>query len=196
MLGLTIGALLAGCATTLEGAAETPSSWMGTPSSSCTNVAGSYSTHGEPAEANAHSGLYNVFWPTAGSLIAMIETGANRGDRFGMATLDLAIDSAGRPVFAVPDASGKTTGLASREWQCTEGVLETRALLSGGLRASEFGLVDESVIRLWKASDGALIAENTVESARMHASGPTTDRRALARFYFRFAPASPVAKTR
>jgi hypothetical protein len=57
-------------------------------------------------------------------------------------------------------------------------------------------VIEESVMRLWKNGDGALIAENSIERAKSHANGPTTSHRMLARFYFRFAPALPIAETR
>jgi hypothetical protein len=158
-------------------------------------MVGTYSAHGDPGPANAHAGLYNVVWPTAGSLTAMIESGANGAHRHGATTVQFAQDAPGRPVFIAFDAGGKTLELVTREWQCVDGILETRTQLSSGTQARESEPIDESVIRLWAAFDGALIAENTVERARLTTFGPSADRRALARFYFRFAPASPIAET-
>jgi hypothetical protein len=52
------------------------------------------------------------------------------------------------------------------EWQCVEGKLVTHTLLRGSTDATDGDLIDESVVRLWKSSDGVLIAENNLDRRR------------------------------
>jgi hypothetical protein len=96
--------------------------------------------------------------------------------------------------FSAIDELGATKPLSPGEWHCQGGELVTRTLLSRLAPPQDSDLIEESLVRLWRSSDGALIAENSVESAKFHSDRPATRRRILARFYFRFEPVSTKAE--
>jgi hypothetical protein len=187
-LCLFLAACLSGCATAIDGAEEPPGAWMPKVPGNCTEIDGLYAVQGLPAPTNANSGLYTVVWPTTGSLDSMIEHGVN-GMKLGSAnTVRISIEGPASVSFSAFDDKGRAQLLAAREWQCEGSELTTRVLLSRIDPLKDSEKVEESVVRLWKSDDGALIAENSVERAKWHSDGPTTGHHAMARFYFRFVP--------
>jgi hypothetical protein len=100
----------------------------------------------------------------------------------------------GRPHFKGFSADGVELPLMSREWWCEEKALVTRAVL-GHLPAEEGvpEVRDESVLRLWRARDGTLIAEQTLESISPGVLGSSSRHRQLTRSYFRFPSAARPA---
>lgn len=132
----------------------------------------------EPTSANTSG--YGAVWAKEGSLLSIIELGANRtprkrprpdpcvDPRDALPSIEIVIDSSGKPAFEARNASRAPEPLSPRMWSCEGGVLATLVALS----TAGF----ESYVRLWKQGN-ALIAEQTV---RVHAHEP------VARFYFRF----------
>ena len=188
-LCLFLAALASGCTTAIDGAEEPPSAWMPTGSGNCGEVDGLFSVQGLPAPTNAGSGLYTVVWPTLGSLDSMIEHGVNRTNQGLVSTVRISIEGPASVRFSAFDDEGRSQLLAAREWQCKGSEWTTRALLSRLNPPNDSEMIEESVVRLWKSADGALIAENSVERSKWHSDGPSTDHHVMAQFYFRFAPA-------
>jgi len=188
-LCLFLAALASGCATAIDGAEEPPGAWMPKVSGNCVEVDGLFEAQGLPAPTNANSGLYTVMWPATGSLASMIEYGVNGMKRRSASTVRISIEGPASMKFSVFDGEGRSQLLAAREWQCKGSELTTRALLSRINPPKDSEMIEESVVRLWKSDDGALIAENSVERSKWHSDGPSTGHHATARFYFRFAPA-------
>jgi hypothetical protein len=188
-LCLFLAAFASGCAMEINGAKEPPGDWMPRVSGNCAEIDGHFEGKGLPASTNARSGLYSVLWPTAGSLTSMIEDGVNRAKQAPVSTVRISIEGPASVKFSAFDDQGKPQLLAAREWQCRGSELTTRALLSRRHPPQDSDMIEESVVRLWKSDDGALIAENSVERSKYHSDGPSTGHHAMARFYFRFAPA-------
>jgi hypothetical protein len=187
---LAVTAALTACATSPEGARKAPEPWQGSQSlSNCGSTDGKYGEIGEPAPENAAAGMPHSVWPTMGSLSAMVRTGANGMPRGGISAVSIEIVD-GRPSFKAYSADGVELPLMAREWWCAEKALMTRAVL-GSLPAQEGvpEIRDESVLRLWRARDGTLIAEQTLESITPGALGSSSRHRQLTRSYFRFPSA-------
>ena len=180
----TIMVLCGGCATAIPGVSGPPQGWQSTAVTRCSDIAGSYVAQGVPAVSNASAG-YSL-WPAMGSLVAMIERGSN-GIPYSKASQVRIAMSSDTAVFVAFDSSDEPQSLAVREWWCSQGALETRATL--GIKQEEAtNTRDESVVRLWKSEDGALIAENTIESLVPKFRRSSVRHTPLARFYFRFSP--------
>lgn len=188
-LCLFLAALASGCATAIDGAEEPPGAWMPKGSGNCVEIGGLFAVQGLPAPTNAHSGLYTVVWPTTGSLDSMIENGVNGMKQGSASTVRISIEGPASVRFSTFDNEGRSQLLSAREWQCKGSELTTRALLSRLNPPQDSEMIEESVVRLWKSDDGALIAENSVERSKWHSDGPSTGHHTVARFYFRFAPA-------
>lgn len=186
-----VGTALAGCVSVPEGARNAPPSWEHSTSlSNCGSTDGRFGEIGNPAPENARAGLVHTAWPTMGSLSAMVRTGANGVSRGGFSVVSIAIID-GIPSFKAYDANGAEVPLMAREWWCQGRALMTRAVLS---TVTSEGLPherDEAVLRLWRAMDGALIAEQTLESITPGTLGSATNHRPLTRSYFRF-PSAPA----
>jgi hypothetical protein len=183
---------LAGCAAAPEGARKPPASWEHAQSlSNCGSTDGRFVEVGYPAQENDQAGMAHSAWPVLGSLSAMVRAGANSPSRGGVAAVSIEIVD-GHPSFKAFDREGAELPLTVREWWCEEKALMTRAVLSGE-QLKEQGVPevrDESVLRLWRAQDGALIAEQTLESVTPGALGSSSNHRALNRSYFRFTAAT------
>jgi hypothetical protein len=190
---LSSAAFITGCATTIDGAEAPPAGWHSTPSGNCVDIAGTYSSMGLPAPGNSRSGMYNVVWPVAGSLVSMIENGANGTHLGGSTRVLINVEGPSSVKFSALDREGRAQQLSARQWHCRGSELTTRALLSRLNPPEHSDVIEESVMRLWKSDDGALIAEDSIERAKWHADAPPTNHQALARFYFRFAPVERVA---
>lgn len=185
VVGVALLALMTGCASNIEGAELPPADWVSeSPSSQCAALAGRYSAAGMPAPTNANTSSYGAVWAKEGSLLSIIELGANRtprkrprpdpfvNPRDVLPSIDIGIDPSGRPEFEARNASGAREGLSPQMWSCEGGALTTLVALS----TPDF----ESHVRLWKHGN-ALIAEQTI---RVKAHEP------VARFYFRFPSAA------
>lgn len=192
---LTLG--LAGCPSMpvpVEGAREPPASWKPVVTADCAALSGAYSEFGTPAPGNASAFMYTVVWPVTGSLVSFVERGVNSASRLGAPSVSIDVPAGGTPAFSVPSSTGATLPLTPREWWCEGGALVTRTAL--GTTAPTYSEKDhaESYIRLWKAEDGALIAENTFRSVEQRHRG-TAAHEPFSRFYFRFpavnAPVEP-----
>jgi hypothetical protein len=184
---------LDGCASApIEGAREPPPDWKAVTATDCGALAGVYSDFGAPAPRNSTSYLYTLVWPNAGSLVSFIERGVNSPPRFDFLTVSVRIDvpAGGAPAFSAHSSPGADLPLTPREWWCDGGTLVTRASLGTTAASYSEKEHDESYVRLWKAEDGALVAENTFRSVRQRLRATATHE-PFARFYFRFPPASP-----
>jgi hypothetical protein len=191
---LFLSGLACGCASTTEGALQPPALWSAKSSGNCPQISGQYTAQGAPAPDNAHSGMYVVLWPTVGSLPSIIERGVNGTDE-NAASIRISVTGPASMEFSAVDQQGKTRRLFAHEWQCKGDELISRTPLSRLNPPDDSDVVEESVVRLWKSADGALIAENSVVSAKWHSDGRVTHQRSLAHFYFRFAPVSGAAGT-
>jgi hypothetical protein len=186
--------LLVGCATEVLGTPRAPDGWGPTAAAAatgCADITGSYVAQGVPAVSNANAGY--SFWPVMGSLIAMIERGAN-GMPYSAASQVRIAMSSDAASFTAFDASDKPQALTVREWWCSQGALQTRAKLGSRQDRESSNVHDESIVRLWRSEDGALIAENTIESVVLNSRRSSARHTPLARFYFRFAPIEPVGE--
>jgi hypothetical protein len=175
--------LLTGCAhTPTLGAAKPPAPWAAA-SNSCADLAGTYSEVGSPAAENSRAWLYTLVWPNAGSLASFAESGTN-GLRYfpPLARVRVEVDANGNATFGAVDVAGGQAPLKPREWRCEDGMLVTR----GPVNPLPYALDrrQESLVRVWKARDGALIVEDTFREGRHDSDENPTP---LARFYFRFA---------
>jgi hypothetical protein len=181
--------VIAGCATYTPVREKPPEGWIATASAGCSDIAGSYSAQGVPAVGNANADFFA--WPAMGSLVSMAAQGSNGMPYSSASYVRITADSE-VATFAAFDRDHKPQPLAAREWRCSNGALETRATLGGGGQDSgESTYRDESLVRLWKSADGALIAENTIESEQ-RALRSSARHIPIARFYFRFAPVQPA----
>jgi len=178
--------LLTACAisTPIEGARKAPKEWSAS-STSCAELAGTYAEVGAPAPANSDAWLYMIVWPNVGSLASFAE----RGIEFMPQTLVLAqvridVDAGGRPSFKAFDTTGSEEPLKAREWWCENGMLVTRGPLNPSQYAQEHH--QESLVRVWKARDGALIVEDTFREVEHHFHDSKASHEPFARFYFRF----------
>jgi hypothetical protein len=188
-----VAAALGGCAASPERTRNLPDSWQPAESlSNCGSTDGRFEEVGAPSPMNAQAGTAFSIWPVMGSLSAMVRTGANGMPRGNVSAMSIEIVD-GSPRFKAYGAEGALASLPVREWWCAEKALMTRAVLSG-LPSEGAGLPevrDESVLRLWRAQDGALIAEQTLESITPSALGSSSKHRALSRSYFRFPSEAP-----
>jgi hypothetical protein len=99
----------------------------------------------------------------------------------------------GRPRFKGYAADGTELPLMEREWWCEEKALTTRVVLGSVPSETVPKVRDESVLRLWRAQDGALIAEQTLEGVTPGVLGSSSHHRPTTRSYFRFAPVAVPA---
>lgn len=185
LAAVAAGTLLTACAhTAIQGAATPPDTWVSS-SSACEQIAGTYSELGVAAPANSTAWLYMVVWPNIGSLVSFAERGMNGVPAFPpRASVRIDVDASGRPTFRAFDTAGNEESVKAREWWCEGGALVTRAPLNPSRYAKEH--YQESMTRLWRASDGALIAEETFREVRRHWLDSSTSHEPFARFYFRF----------
>ena len=185
---LTLAVALAGCAAAPEGARKPPQAWQHVESlSNCGSTDGRFAGVGYPADENSYAALQSTAWPVLGSLSTMIRTGANGVPRNDAATVSIEIVD-GHPRFKGYAADGAERALMEREWWCEDKALMTRAVLGNVPSEKVPKLRDESVLRLWRAQDGALIAEQTLEGVEPGTFGSSSHHRPLTRAYFRFAP--------
>jgi hypothetical protein len=186
------GILLSACATSgpLEGASKPPKEWVAG-SSSCAELAGTYSEVGAPAPRNSDAWLYVIVWPNVGSLASFAEHGTN-GLRYfpPLAQVRIDVDAGGHASFKAFDTTGAEEPLKGREWWCENGVLVTRGPLNPSQYAQEHH--QESLVRVWKARDGALIVEDTFREVRHHFHDSAASHEPFARFYFRFPEHRPA----
>jgi hypothetical protein len=110
----------------------------------------------------------------------MIESGANGSPRANVFSIQVAVTADNRVNFVARDPKGIGVHLAVRQWQCENGSLVTHAPLGTSNEKYDFAIKDESFIRVWKASDGSLIAEHTLQSVM------ADKNKLVQRFYFRF----------
>ena len=104
MAGAMASVLIA-CATVIEGAATPPHAWVADYySSSCDILSGVYADLGDPAPENAHSWLYNIVWPVTGSLVSILEQGANANARDKFSSVRLQVDATGQITFEAKDS--------------------------------------------------------------------------------------------
>jgi hypothetical protein len=185
---LTLAVALAGCAAAPEGARKPPQAWQHAESlSNCGSTDGRFAVVGYPAEENSRSALQSTAWPVLGSLSTMIRTGANGMPRNEASSVSIEIVD-GRPRFKGYAADGTELPLMEREWWCDEKALTTRVVLGAVPSEKVPEVRDESVLRLWRAKDGALIAEQTLEDVTPGVLGSSSNHRPTTRSYFRFAP--------
>jgi hypothetical protein len=188
---LAMAGVLAGCAAAPEGARSAPDSWRPAQSlSNCGSTDGRFGEIGVPAAENARADVAHTAWPVMGSLSAMVRTGANGMSHGGVAAVSIEILD-GRPHFKGFGADGAELPVMEREWWCDEKALVTRVVLGNVSETGVPEVRDESVLRLWRAQDGALIAEQTLESVTPGMLGTSSNHRPLHRTYFRFASAAP-----
>ncbi len=93
----------------------------------------------------------------------------------------------GRPHFKAYAENGTEVPVMEREWWCEEKTLMTRTVLGTVQSEGVPETRDESVLRLWRATDGALIAEQTLESITPGALGSSSNHRPVTRTWFRFS---------
>ena len=192
---LTLG--LAGCPSMpvpVEGAREPPVSWKPVVAADCAALSGTYSEFGTPAQRNASAFMYMVVWPVTGSLVSFVERGVNSAPRLGAPSVSIDVPASGTPAFSVPSSTGDVLRLTPHEWWCEGGALVSRTAVGTTAPSYSEKDHDESYVRLWKAEDGALIAENTFRSVEQRNRAKATHE-PFARFYFRFpAVNAPVAQ--
>src|SRR5215471_7084480 len=180
-----IATLLTACVdhTPIEGAREPPEAWVAR-SAACADISGTYSELGAAAPANSHAWTYMVVWPNFGSLASFVEHGTNGVAGFPpRAFVRIDVDATGHATFRAFDTTGSEQPVKAREWWCEGGMLMTRAPLDPHNYAPEHH--DESFVRLWRARDGSLIAEDTFREVRHHLRDSTASHEPFARFYFR-----------
>lgn len=194
LLALAMALSLAGCAAVPKGAQRPPASWQHPlPASGCGNIDGRFAEVGIPAPQNARAGLAHSAWPTMGALSAMVRSGANGMPSRRLAAVSIEIVD-GHPRFKGYAADGAEIPLQVREWWCEGGSLTTRAILGAVDSQAVPETRDESVLRLWKAADGALIAEQTLVNITPGMFGSSSRRQPLTRSYFSF-PAATSSST-
>jgi hypothetical protein len=176
--------------TPLEGARVPPDAWVAN-STTCDQIAGTYAEVGAAAPANADAWTYMVVWPNFGSLVSIAERGSNGVPAFPpRARVRIDVDPTGHATFHAFDTAGGEEPVKAHEWWCEGGTLVTRGPLNLSRYTPEHH--EESLVRLWKAPDGALIAEDTFREVRHHLRDSQASHAAFARFYFRF-PARAAA---
>lgn|SRR5690349_3430422 len=177
---------LTACATSsgIAGARKPPQEWVAG-STGCQDIAGTYSEVGAPAPHNSDAWLYMIVWPNVGSLASFAERGTN-GLRYfpPLAQVRIEVDAGGHASFKAFDTAGDEEPLKAREWWCENGVLVTRGPLNPSQYAQEHH--QESLVRVWKARDGALIVEDTFREVEHHFHDSKASHEPFARFYFRF----------
>ena len=186
---LAVVAALAGCSTSPEQQRprDLPAPWQHSQSlSNCGSTDGRFDEHGEPAPGNAQAEARSV-WPKMGSLSSMVSRGANSMPRRDLATVGIEIVD-GRPHFKAYAEDGTEVPMMEREWWCDEKALVTRTVLGTVQSEGVPEVRDESVLRLWRATDGALIAEQTLESITPGSFGGSSNHQLVTRTYFRFPP--------
>jgi hypothetical protein len=184
-------AFLAGCATAVEGARTPPESWISSGLHRCEDLSGIYTSAGEPAPANAHPYLYNVVWPIKGSLVSLIELGANGPIRKDAPTVRISFNSPGQASFSAFRADGVELALSPRDWWCQAGALVTRTPIDVTQNTYGMQTFEEVYLRLVKGEQGSLIAEHDIRTVKPGTLGASPVHRTVARFYFRF----PAAKS-
>lgn len=188
MCCLAVAVALAGCAVSPdeERVRDLPPTWRHSASlSNCGSTDGRYEELGRPAPGNSYAEARSV-WPKMGSLSAMVRSGANGMPRRDLSVVSIEIVD-GRPHFKGFDSNGAEVPLMEREWWCEDKTLATRTVLGTVQSDGVPEVRDESVLRLWRAPDGALIAEQTLESITPGALGSSANHRPITRTYFRFA---------
>lgn len=187
---LAAAAALAGCASAPEGAQNIPESWRQSQTlSNCGSTDGRFEDTGVPAAENSRADLAHTAWPVMGSLSSMVRTGANGMAYGGVSAVSIEIVD-GRPHFKGFGADGIELPLMEREWWCDQKALVTRAVLGPVPAKGVPKDRDEAVLRLWRAQDGALIAEQTLENITPGMFGSSSNRQPLNRSYFRFPSAA------
>lgn len=186
---LLVGGVSACVSTPIGGARKPPDSWgPAVATAGCESMSGIYDDFGAPAPGNSND-AFTLLWPVTGSLVSFAERGVLAIPPRVVTAVGIDADSAGHATFSGLGADGTAQSFASREWWCDNGTLVTRAALPAHPDTDKHR--DESQVRLWKAADGALIAENTLMSVtRRSRSSATHDP--LVRLYFRFAAAAPA----
>jgi hypothetical protein len=199
-VAVTLAATIAGTALTacvtrthLEGARTPPDAWVAS-SNACDQIAGTYAEVGAAAPANSRAWIYMVVWPNFGSLVSFVEHGANGTPGFPpLSIVRIDVDASGHATFRAFDTAGGEQPVKAREWWCEGGMLVTRGPLNLTRYTPENH--EESLVRLWKAPDGALIAEDTFREVRHHLRDSQASHTAFARFYFRFPARAAAAGT-
>ena len=187
---VAVAVVLGGCAASPGGARKPPESWQHAQSvSNCGSTDGRFGEIGAPAPENARAGMAHSVWPTMGSLSTMVRAGANGMPYGNLSAVSIEIVD-GRPHFKAYGADGAEAPLEAREWWCDEKALVSRAVLGNVSSEGVPKVRDESVLRLWRALDGALIAEQTLENITPGAFGSSSNHQPLTRSYFRFPPAA------
>lgn len=185
---------VAACVSTpIAGARKPPDSWEpAVATAGCESVSGIYDDFGAPAPDNSNE-AYALLWPVTGSLVSFAERGLITLPPRVITAVGVDADSEGHATFSERGAQGTERPLVSREWWCDKGALVTRAALREDADTDEHRDRDESQVRLWKAADGALIAENTLMSVTQHSRSSATHE-PLVRLYFRFAAVTPSSQ--
>lgn len=189
MCFLAVVVALVGCSSHPEQqhAGDLPVSWQHSQSlSNCGSTDGRFDEHGAPAPGNARAEARSV-WPKMGSLSSMVTSGANGMARRDLSTVGIEIVD-GRPRFKAYAEDGTEVPVMEREWWCEEKALATRTVLGTVQSEGVPEVRDESVLRLWRATDGALIAEQTLESITPGSFGSSSNHQLVTRTYFRFPP--------
>lgn len=181
---------LAGCTASPEKKARNvPPTWQHSQTlSNCGSTDGRFAELGEPAPQNSEAEARSI-WPKMGSLGAMVQNGANGMSRRQLSAVSIEIVD-GHPHFKGFAADGAEVPLIQREWWCEDKSLMTRVVLGTVSSDSLPEERDESVLRLWRAGDGALIAQQTLESITPGAFGSSSNHKPITRSYFRFASAA------
>jgi hypothetical protein len=194
MCFLAVAVALVGCSTSPEQPhpRDLPEAWQHSPSlSNCGSTDGRFDEHGEPAPANSQAEARSL-WPKMGSLSSMVSTGANGMPRRDLATVGIEIVD-GHPRFKAYADNGTEVPVMEREWWCEEKALMTRTVLGTVESEGVPEVRDESVLRLWRATDGALIAEQRLESITPGSLGSSPNHQLVTRTYFRFPAVTPAA---
>lgn len=182
--------VFAGCTASREKQARNvPPTWQHSQTlSNCGSTDGRFDELGAPAAQNSEAEARSI-WPKMGSLSAMVQNGANGMSRKQLSTVSIEIVD-GHPHFKAFDREGAEVPLIEREWWCEGKALMTRVVLGTVSSDSLPEERDESVLRLWRASDGALIAQQTIESITPGTFGSSSNHKPITRSYFRFASAA------
>ncbi len=188
-----VAVALAGCATSpdQQRAKDVPESWQHSQSlSNCGSTDGRFDEHGAPAPGNSMAEARSV-WPKMGSSAQWLRTARTACPRRDLATVGIEIVD-GRPHFKAYAENGAEVSVMEREWWCEEKALVTRTVLGTVQSEGVPEVRDESVLRLWRATDGALIAEQTLESITPGSFGSSSNHRLVTRTYFRFSTVTPA----
>ena len=189
VLAIAIASALTACVSALQEAQRPPAAWATISASRrCEALSGTYATDGTPAAENSRAEIRDSTWPID-SLDALVERGDNTRSVTRAAAVRIDVDSAGQATFSAQDGDGQSQPLQSSAWSCDGVSLVTRTTLDETGRPHSARHHEESYVRLWKNTDGALVAEETIESVEHHLRRSAPIHRPLARFYFRFTPA-------